>query len=349
VLLVSLRDLEWRRRRFAIAVAATALVFALALLLSGVSASFGNEVRRTVALMHPDAWLVRTGTPGPFTSPNAFPAARAAAVAKRPGVTRADPIAVARGVTHVHGVRDVNVIGVVPGGVGAPPDSVRGARLARSGTAVVDDSLGVDVGDTLDLSGSRFRVVGLLHGITYFAAIPVAFVPLRDVQAMSFGGRPLATAILTRGVPEEVPPGLSVLSDREVEADLLRPIRQATQTIALIRGLLWAVAAGIIGAIIYLSALERTRDFAVLKATGASSRFLLGGLALQAVMLSLLSALVAMALEVAMAPAAAMSVEVSPWSYVTLPAIAVAVGLLASLAGLRRAVGVDPALAFVAA
>jgi putative ABC transport system permease protein len=33
-------------------------------------------------------------------------------------------------------------------------------------------------------------------------------------------------------------------------------------------------------------------------------------------------------------------------AYLALPAIAVAIGLLASVAGLRRAVAVDPALAF---
>jgi putative ABC transport system permease protein len=41
-----------------------------------------------------------------------------------------------------------------------------------------------------------------------------------------------------------------------------------------------------------------------------------------------------------------MPAEISAGSYVLLPIVAVVVGLLASLAGLRRAVGVDPALAF---
>jgi putative ABC transport system permease protein len=347
--LLTLRDLQWRRRRFAIAMGATSLVFALALLLSGVSASFDNEVRRTVDFMHPGAWLVREGTAGPFTSPNAFPAGRAAVVAALPGVVRADPVAVARGVTHVHGVRDVNVIGVVPGGVGAPPPALGGAELARGGGAVVDASLGVRMGDTFDLSGRRFTVVGLLHGITFFAAIPVAFISIEDAQRLSFGGRNLATAILTKGVPANVPPGLSLLSDQQVEQDMLRPIQQAKQTIALIRGLLWAVAGGIIGAIVYLSALERSRDFAVLKATGSSGRFLLTGLVLQAIVVALASVVVAMVLELAMAPAAAMSVEVSLASYATLGAVAVVVGFLASLAGVRRALRVDPALAFAGA
>jgi putative ABC transport system permease protein len=351
MLLVSLRDLEWRRRRFAIAIGATSVVFALALLLSGVNASFSNEVHRTVDFMHVGTWLVRSGTAGPFTSPNAFPAERSRAVASLPGVARADPIAAARGITHAggSGVRDLNVIGVVPSGVGAPPASAGGAELAGTGVAVVDDSLGLRVGSRFDLSGRPFRVVGVVHGITYFASIPVVFIPLRDAQNLFFGGQPLATAIVTRGAPPAAPRGLSMLSNEEVEADLLRPIQQARQTIALIRGLLWAVAAGIVGAIVYLTAMERTRDFAVLKATGASTGFLLGGLVLQAIFLALISALVAMVLEVAMAPAAAMSVEVSTAGYLSLPVVAVLVGVLASLAGVRRAIRVDPALAFAGA
>jgi len=41
-----------------------------------------------------------------------------------------------------------------------------------------------------------------------------------------------------------------------------------------------------------------------------------------------------------------MSVEVPTLTYITLPLVAVAVGVAASLIGLRRAVAVDPALAF---
>ena len=48
MLLLGLRELQWSRRRFAVAVLATALVFALGLLMSGVSASFDNEIDRTV-------------------------------------------------------------------------------------------------------------------------------------------------------------------------------------------------------------------------------------------------------------------------------------------------------------
>ena len=47
----------------------------------------------------------------------------------------------------------------------------------------------------------------------------------------------------------------------------------------MIAVLLWIVAALIVGSVIYLSALERTRDFAVFKAVGVSTRSVIAGLA----------------------------------------------------------------------
>ena len=48
MLLAAWRDLQWRRRRFLIAVLGTALVFAMTLVLAGLSAAFVNEVDRTI-------------------------------------------------------------------------------------------------------------------------------------------------------------------------------------------------------------------------------------------------------------------------------------------------------------
>jgi len=182
--------------------------------------------------------------------------------------------------------------------------------------------------------------------MTYFAGIPRVTIALGEAQRLGLNGQRLATAIVTQGRPTTVPSSLTLLENSEVAQDLARPINPAKNTISLIRFLLWAVAAGIIGAIVYLSVLERVGDFAVLKAIGVSSRDLLGGLLLQAVLLSLLSALLAVGLEQAIAPTVAMSVEVSTTTFLTLPLVAVGVGALASFLGLRRALSVDPALAF---
>lgn len=342
--LISLRDLQWRRRRFAIAVAATALVFALALLLSGVSASFDNEVHRTVASFGADRWLVAEGSFGPFTGPTAFPVGEVAAARSAPGVDAADPIVVLRATTTTPRRRNLQVLGAVPGGVG--PAAAAAALLRRPGDAIVDASLGLHTGDALTLNGRSFRVAGLTHGRTYFAGVPTVVIALAAAQRLGLDGRPLATAIVTRGVPSRAPRGFSMLTNHDVEVDLHRPIAQAQQTISLIRWLLWLVAAGIVGAIVYLSALERTADFAVLKAIGVSTRSLALGLVAQAVVVAGLAVALAALAEQLMAPASAMSVEVPASGYLLLPVLALLIGVLASGAALRRALKTDPALAF---
>jgi putative ABC transport system permease protein len=345
VWLLGLRDLQWRWRRFLIAVLATSIVFALTLLLAGASSGLRNEGRRIVSSFGADAWLVAEGTSGPFTASTVIPADTADEVAALPGVRRADPVVLLRSTVDDGSPRDVNVIGYRRGGIGTP--TVETGRLPRRGGEVVADTrLGVSPGESLRVNGEEVRVVGTADGITYAFGTPTIVMPLRDAQELVFAGQPLASAIVTRGVPDSVPGALKLLRDDEVRRDLDRPAKSGNETIDFLNFLLWLVAAGIIGSLVYVSALERVRDFAVLKATGVASRTLLGVLMIQSVFLSVASALVAAGLAQLLKPAFPFEVSIEASAYVTLVVIAVVVGFVASLVGLRRAVGVDPALAF---
>jgi putative ABC transport system permease protein len=137
-----------------------------------------------------------------------------------------------------------------------------------------------------------------------------------------------------------------VLTPARAAADLGRPLKSATGTIGFLNVLLWVVAGGIIGSIVYLTVIERTRDFAVLKATGFASSGLFLGLVVEAVVIALAAAAVATAMAFALHGMLELRVEISAATYGTLAGISLVVGILASLVGLRRAVGVDPALAF---
>jgi putative ABC transport system permease protein len=342
---VALRDLQWRRRRFIIAVLATSLVFGMTLLMTGVNASLYNEGRRIVAALGADAWLVADGASGPFTTSTPIPAAAADQVAATPGVVRADPLVILHSTMRLPAVRDVNLIGAPPGGLIAPPLAT-GRAVAAPGEAVADTALGLRPGDRVELSGRQFEVVGLADRVTYYFGTPTLFLALQDAQALAFDGQPLAVAIVTQGIPRSAPPGLEVLSNRQARVDLERPLASGTQSIAFINALLWLVAAGIIGSIVYLSALERQREFAVFKATGASNRSLLVGLALQAVVLSAAAAVLAVGIARLLAPGFPFTIEIPLQAFPRLLGVAVLVGLVASAAGLRRAVGVQPALAF---
>jgi putative ABC transport system permease protein len=345
VLFVSLRDLQWRRRRFLIGVLAAGLVFALTLLMSGVSASFGNEIKNTVAAFNVDEWVVPSGVSGPFTSSRVFPASEAQKIAALPGVRGVAPVLLMRASVTINGVRGLNVVGIPPDGI-VNPKLAGGHELRGSGDMIVDASLGLRVGSSIRALGHEFTVVGRTNGLTYFAGVPVAFVSLGDLQAGALNSAPLVTTVAIRGAIASPLAGYQVLSNAAVRVDLKRPISQATQTISFITVLLWIVAAGIIGSILYLQAIERSRDFAVFKATGVTTRTLLFGLAFQAIALALCAAIAAYVLSFLLTPAIAMAVAVPPSAYIVLPVVAVVVGLVSSLVALRRAVTIDPALAF---
>ena len=296
MLFVSLRDLQWRIRRFLIGVLATGLVFALALLISGINGSFQNEVGRTIRAIGVDRWVVSSKAFGPFTSSTFVPDSLTDTIKREPGVVAADPLDILHFTVKLPAVRDLNVIGVVPGGLGNP--TARDGRTIRASHEVeIDRSLGLKLGQTLRLGTTAFKVVGRTSGVTYNAGTPVVFIPLADAQRLMLGGAPLATAIVVRGTLASVPSGLRVMTNAGVMGDLRRPLHKATQTIGFLRVLLWLVAAGIIGSVLYLQALERTRDFAVFKATGVTNRTLLFGIAFQAVLLAVAAAIAALVIR----------------------------------------------------
>jgi putative ABC transport system permease protein len=342
MLLVSLRDLQWRRRRFLIAVVAAGLVFAMTLLLSGVDNVLHQEPRRIVNALNADAFVVPSGSSGPFTSNNVVAAERVKELDAEPSVDEASPFA------YFHATvddKDVNVLGLGEH-VLKRVDLAEGDTTSKSGELIASTQLSADVGDHIDVSGRSMTVVGKARHTTFNFGVPTLLVPIQDAQQMLFGGELLATAFLIRGSPREVPKDLRVMSLDEVVTDMRRPIKQGASSIQFINVLLWIVAAGIIGSIVYLSSLERVGDFAVLKATGTSTRTLVISLAFQVVILCIASAGLAAVLVQFLKAGFPFDVEVAARNYVTLPLIAVIVGLVASLAGLRRAVAVDPALAF---
>ena len=239
----------------------------------------------------------------------------------------------------------IEVIGYTVGGLGQPHPT-RGHLPTGREEVIVDDSLGLNPGDTLDLGGRKLKVAGTVTDMTVLGGIPDVFVSLPTAQGMFWNGAPLVTAIGITGTPATVPQGMTLLSHAQLRQDLLRPLDKAIRALDLMSLMLWGVAITIVGSVIYLSAMERVRDFAILKATGASNRGLLVSVALQAVIVSLVSAVTALVLSQpldAIFPIRPIIPMDALWS---LPVIAVVVGLLASATGVRRAISVDPALAF---
>jgi putative ABC transport system permease protein len=198
----------------------------------------------------------------------------------------------------------------------------------------------ITIGDT------RLTVVGRTHDLSYFAGTPVVVISLRDGRHLTYGDAPLASALLTTGVPRAAVPGVRLMDAEAVKKDLGKPMTGATTTIAILAVILAFIAAGIIGLMTYLSGLDRLVDFAVFKAIGVRTSKLLTGLVLQVLLLAVSSALLASAIALVLAPTFPINVDLSALTFAGLLALAIVVGLLVSLVNVRQATAVDPALAF---
>ena len=185
-----------------------------------------------------------------------------------------------------------------------------------------------------------------MHGRTINGGVPIVYMALRDAQRSLLGNRAVVTAVVTKGVPRATPHGLDVVSTGRVESETLATLSNAVASIENSRDMMWVIAAIIVAALIYVAALQRVRDFAVLKALGSSSRLLFASLCAQAVIITLCGAALGLVLSRFMTGVFVQPIDVSTGSYATLPVVAVAVGVVASLVALRQATGADPAAAF---
>jgi putative ABC transport system permease protein len=345
MLSAALRDMQWRRRRLVIAIVSTGLVFAMTLVLTGLSNGFHVEAQRTVDSLGVDTFVVKAGAAGPFLGATPFAQAEMAQVEAAPGGVAPAPLAFAQStVREGTSTRNVTAFGAPEHGPGMPRVS-DGRAPSTPDEIAVSSRLGRKVGEDLQVGARTLRIVGIVPNSTALE-MPNVFLTTEGVQQLAYNGQPMVTSIGIQGTPRQLPNGYQTTDRAAGVSDLMRPVKVAVSSIAIMAKLLWVVAVLIVGAMVYLSALERLRDFAVFKAIGVPTRSILAGLALQAIIVTLLAAVLGVLFSLLLGPLFPMTVVVPISAYLALPLVAIAVGLLASGAGFRRAVAVDPALAF---
>ena len=344
MILLTFRDLVYRRTRFIVVTILGAVVFALLFVMTGLVNQFNLEPADTVEQFGAEHWVLPEGVTAPFTSVSVMPAAAFDAVdaaTKSPVVITRSSVARRDGEVP----EEVVLVGFEPGGIGAPK-VVEGRAPEVEGEVSLDRTLGIDVGTEITMSGKPLTVVGLTTDTTVLAGIPFAFLVLPEAQMLAFTTTEVIGAVLVSGELGPLPEGLASVSSDEVVAQTLQPLDGAIASIDLVRALLWVVAAIIVGAVVYLSALDRQRDFAVLKAVGTPNSSLLGSLAVQAVLIALGAVALAAIIQIFLAPRFPLPVTVPARAFWQLPLLAVLMALAAGAIGMRKVLRSDPSQAF---
>ena len=345
MILLTLRDLVFRKTRFVVVTVLGAVVFALLFVMTGLVNQFNLEPAETIEQFGADQWVLPEGVSAPFTSVSVMPATAIDAI----DATTKSPVVITRSSVADGGTpEEVVLVGFESGGLGAPL-VVEGRAPEAAGEVALDATLDIGVGTDLTVSGEPFTVVGLTEKTTVLAGIPFAYLTLPEAQVLAFTSTDVISSVLVAGDLGPLPGGLASLTSGAVVDQTLQPLEGAIASIDLVRALLWIVAAIIVGAVVYLSALDRQRDFAVLKAVGTPNSSLLGSLALQAVLIALGAVALAAIIQIFLAPRFPLPVTVPTEAFWQLPLLAVVMALAAGAIGMRKVLRSDPSQAFAGA
>lgn len=306
---LALRELTFARTRFGLMGAVVALIAVLMVLLSGLSSGLvvdgvsGLMRSRIDALAFADG----TKTDSAFTR-SEVTAEQRDAWAARDDVADAELLgtAIVNAKNDDGTPVDLTLFGVEAGGF-VDPDVAEGRPLAAEGEAVLSASAkdeGLALGDvvTLDRLGTELQVVGFTADQRTFGHVDIAYVPLRTWQEVHAGvlageqadpaDYDVASVVALRGTAGALPDLTAGDSAAGTTARTLESAYDSSpgysaelMTMQLIQVFLYAIAALVVGAFFTLWTVQRTREIAVMRAIGASTRYLLTDGVLQAAIL----------------------------------------------------------------
>ncbi|MFD0277304.1 ABC transporter permease [Kitasatospora sp. NPDC127111] len=348
---VAWRDLGFAKGRFALMGTVIVLITVLVGLLSGLTAGLGRQNVSAITGLPADHLVFSEPADGQklsFTDSQVTPE-QWQGWARQPGVTAAQPL----GITTTKAAAGQRTAALsafgVPDDSGLAPQgsAVAPGRAVLSETAA-EDLGGLRPGAAFTLAGHPLQVAAV-SGDASYSHTPVVWTSLADWQRIAPGGAGHATVIaLTTGSGADLAAGDARFgTETRGREDALAAIGSYTSengSLQLMRGFLFAISALVIGAFFTVWTIQRSGDIAVLKALGASTRYLLRDALGQAVLLLVLGTAVGTAIAVGAGALIGSAVPfVLDAPTVLLPAaVMIALGAVGAALSIRRITSVDP-------
>lgn len=265
-----------------------------------------------------------------------------------PGVTSAEPL----GVTTTRVSADEGTAALAAFGAPLDSDLAPEGTQIRSGEVILStgaaDSLGAEAGESVDVAGQRLRIADVA-GDDWYSHTPVMWTSLGDWQSLNQGAPGTATVVaLSTGDDADLAAADERLGTRTVSrSDALSAIGSYTSengSLQLMRGMLFGISALVIGAFFTVWTIQRSGDIAVLKALGASNRYLLRDALGQAILLLAVGTALGVALAAGLGALASGSVPfvLSAGSILFPASIMIVLGAVGAALSVRRITSVDP-------
>ena len=347
---VAIRDLRFARGRFALMGVVVTLITLLVVLLSGLTAGLGRGNTSAITDLDADHLVFSTPTAGQklsFTDSAISPQTQSAWAAV-PGVQSAEPIRISMS-RSAAGPRTTGVaIFAVQSGSAFAPEVAPGSVVLTEQAA---KALSATVGNTIELAGIQVRVAAI-RGSGEFSHAPLVWAALADQPG---AGRPAGTASVlalhTDGA--ELDSTARQRADQRLGTTTVTPANSLLAigsytsengSLQLMRLMLFAISALVIGAFFTVWTVQRSGEIAILKAIGAATGYLLKDALGQALLLLVGGTAIGTGLAAAIGALAGSAVPfvLSPATLLFPAAVMIALGLIGAAVSLRRVTTVDP-------
>lgn len=370
---LALRELTFARGRFALMGAVIALIAVLMVMLSGLASGLVNDGVSGLKALPVTAIAFDAGT----KTDNAF--SRSVVDETQLEAWRAQPdvadaallgVRMANVTTEAGKQVDLTLFGVEPGTFLAPATGEGTGLGAIDGIVVSPTARAeeLDLGTvvTVDHLGTRLVVVGFTDGQATFGHVDVGYLPLPTWQLIASGraepGTPTQAQLDALGATSASVVALQAAAGTEL--DLAAGDRAAnttskslegtlaaspgytaeTMTLSMIQVFLYAICALVVGAFFTVWTIQRRHEIAVLRAIGASTRYLLRDGLTQAALLLVgftgLGVVIGIGLGFLMPEAMPFTLELAPIAVAT--ALTIGLGLLGAAAAVVRIAQIDP-------
>lgn len=363
---LALRELRHSRLRYLLITAIVTLIAWLVFLLSGLANGLATDNGAALLKMKADHLVFQSDT-RLYLHRSILPAGTVESVAAVPGVIDAAPLGHLTVTTKRTGSDnqvDATILAINPGSFLAPEitDGIALTEAPDDGV-VLDDTFkrhGVSLNDRISIipSGRELTVVGFASGQKY-NHLPVIFMDIPLWQTLKFAAPgssgnvadPIsAIAVQTtedgaERIASEVS-GVEVAS-RQTALENLPGYQEEMGTITMMLVFLFIIAAFVLAVFFYVLTLQKSNQFGILKALGASTRFLAQGLVAQIMLLTIVGVILGVLLTFGVAALipAELPFALSQRLIIVYGAVLLFVGLSGTLLSLRRIAKTDPLIA----
>lgn len=256
---------------------------------------------------------------------------------------------------------DIAIIGINPGSF-LEPAVVEGESLSSENpTGVVVNSTmkdeGYNIGDTFQLDGTTesLTIIGFVENQTYNHVASV-FTPMAEWRKITFaapgsdkGVAGPVNAIMLQGkdINSNVMNNMLTSTDTVTKTAAVQGMpgyKEENGTILMMLAFLLAISAFVLGVFFYVITMQKTNQFGIMKAIGASNRFLSKSIVSQVFVLSLTSIIVGVLLTYGTAAIMpkGMPFKLETSLVVTYSFILLIIAMLSSMISVRKITKIDP-------